>query len=321
MNKRSFIKITVLQLLLGMLLFACATTDTGIESKKEVPESNEAYTGSYEVAPGTDLEISTANGVLYLQTPGQQKVPLQADSGGTFSIPGTDAKVVFEKNESGEINGMVLHQGSNETMARKKVDSTSESETEYIKADRTRADVEVELPAVQSAYENAPNVDENRRAYAKTLFELGNVWQAKEVITPLTTPQSTNLPDLELGARLALLTMDLDKAEILYKRLMELSEKNSELNDKALKGLQLTYFQSNDYTKIRGISFSESEMEESLHFHNFLKKFEGEPYSIEWTSADKTGYMPFLNDITEPGVLPTMKVTVNGHPLEFILDT
>ena len=167
----------------------------------------------------------------------------------------------------------------------------------YEKENRTRADVEEELPAVRKTFENAPDDSEKRRAYAKKLFELGNVWQAKEVITPLATPKTDNLSDLELGAKLALLTMDLDNAEMLYKRLIEISEKDSEFYNKAVKGLQLVYFQSNDYTKIRDITLSESEKEGTLHFDSFLKKFEDEPYVIEWTSADKTGHMLFLNDI------------------------
>jgi len=54
---------------------------------------------------------------------------------------------------------------------------------------------------------------------------------------------------------------------------------------------------------------------------DFLRKFKGEPYGIEWTTADKTARMPFTNDIFEPGVLPYMDVTINGHELSFLLDT
>ena len=83
-------------------------------------EDPEAYVGSYEIAPGVALEITTADGILFLQAPGQQKISLQADPDGTFSIPMAGAKVVFEKNDSGEITGLVLNQSGMETRATKK---------------------------------------------------------------------------------------------------------------------------------------------------------------------------------------------------------
>ena len=76
--------------------------------------------GSYEVAPGAILEISTANGILFLRAPGQHKVPLQADPDGTFSIPLAGAKIVFERDDSGAITGLILDQSGNETRAMQK---------------------------------------------------------------------------------------------------------------------------------------------------------------------------------------------------------
>ena len=53
--------------------------------------------------------------------------------------------------------------------------------------DRTRADVEAELIRVRRAFEAAPDVAETRFAYAHTLYELGDVWEAMEIIAPLAT--------------------------------------------------------------------------------------------------------------------------------------
>ena len=83
-------------------------------------ENAEAYVGSYEVAPGVALEITADGGSLFLQAPGQQKVGLVAADDGTFSIPLAGAKVVFEKDASGAITGLVLDQSGNETRAAKK---------------------------------------------------------------------------------------------------------------------------------------------------------------------------------------------------------
>ena len=78
------------------------------------------YVGSYEVAPGVTLEVTVVNGDLYLQAPGQQKVPLVADMDGTFSIPMADAQIVFERDDTEMITGLVLTQARNQTHATKK---------------------------------------------------------------------------------------------------------------------------------------------------------------------------------------------------------
>ena len=75
--------------------------------------------GSYEVAPGVALEVTTADGDLYLQAPGQQKAPLVADVDGTFSIPMAGAQIVFERDNTEGITGLVLKQAGNQTHATK----------------------------------------------------------------------------------------------------------------------------------------------------------------------------------------------------------
>ena len=66
----------------------------------------DSYVGSYEVALGVMLEVTTLGGDLYLQAPGQQKVPLVADSDGAFSIPMAGAQIVFERDDTGRITGL-----------------------------------------------------------------------------------------------------------------------------------------------------------------------------------------------------------------------
>ena len=86
--------------------------------KVEVADTD-SYVGSYEVAPGVMLEVTTLGGDLYLQVPGQQKAPLVADSDGAFSIPMAGAQVVFERDNTGGITGLVLKQAGNQTHATK----------------------------------------------------------------------------------------------------------------------------------------------------------------------------------------------------------
>ena len=79
----------------------------------------DSYVGSYEVAPGVMLEVTTLGGDLYLQAPGQQKAPLVADTDGAFSILMAGAQIVFERDDTGRITGLVLKQAGNQTHATK----------------------------------------------------------------------------------------------------------------------------------------------------------------------------------------------------------
>ena len=79
----------------------------------------EDYVGGYEVAPGMVLEVTAAEGALLLRAPGQQRVPLSAESGDAFAIPMAGARVVFHRDGEGEITHLVLHQGGGETRAEK----------------------------------------------------------------------------------------------------------------------------------------------------------------------------------------------------------
>jgi len=154
--------------------------------------------------------------------------------------------------------------------------AAQDKEATYKKADRTRADIEKQFPAVQKAFKSSPGTPENRRAYAKVLFELGNIWQANDVIAPFATPSATNLSDLALGAKLALLTMDLKRSEVLFQRLMALSEKGSESNDKAVKGLMLTYYQANQYPKTKVLPIIKKKDKPQLEgFLRALMTFQG----------------------------------------------
>jgi hypothetical protein len=92
-----------------------------------------------------------------------------------------------------------------------------------------RRDLEKELPATEAAFRSAPGHSDSRRAYADLLFRLGNVWEANEVLAPLATVTSANTHDLELGARIALMLCDYNRAEALYKRLLEVGERDSDL--------------------------------------------------------------------------------------------
>ena len=75
------------------------------------------YAGEYEVAPGIRLKVTGDDGVLFLQAPGQQRVPMAAEPDGSFSIKAAGARVEFLRDDAGGVTGLVLHQGGNATRA------------------------------------------------------------------------------------------------------------------------------------------------------------------------------------------------------------
>jgi hypothetical protein len=95
------------------------------------------------------------------------------------------------------------------------------------------------------------------------------------------------------------------------------------LKDAAIRGLALTYYQQNRFDRARSLPSSAPEDEEvgTGSLLAFMQKFEGTPYGIEWQSPDKVAHMPMTNDITAPNGLPEMTLEINGHAVNFLLDT
>lgn len=185
-----------------------------------------------------------------------------------------------------------------------------------------RSDVEEELIQLEEAYQSAPDQDDNRRVYANSLYKLGDMWQANEVIAPLATFSSSNIEDLNLGAELAYLLGDYARAEVLFKRLADITEEDSEAHIKAVDGLVKVYYQTNQYDKAKELTLPSEDQEAKLRtLLIFLQRFEGQPYQIEWATPEKVAHLPITNDFTPDGALPIVKFEINGHPVEFILDT
>jgi hypothetical protein len=188
---------------------------------------------------------------------------------------------------------------------------------------KLRGEVEAERVRVEGAYRAAPNNPPVRRAYAAVLFQLGDVRQAQDVIAPLATPASSDTADLALGARLALLTSDYGRAEALYRRLKGVAPEGSKTRIAALEGLTMVYYQTNQYAKAKRIELPDEETEERGlgNLLTFMKRFEGTPYRIEWSTPEKVAQLPIVNDFTPGGALPIMDLEINGRPVHFILDT
>jgi len=185
---------------------------------------------------------------------------------------------------------------------------------------RLRGDVEAALPSRRQAFEANPESGETRRAYAQVLFKLGDIWEADEVIAPLGTTSSCHAGDLWLAARTTYLLGDYARAVTLNERLLDLADEGSDLHARALRGLTLAHYQTNDFTRARELPAPDT-AEGPASLLTFMQAFEGEPYGIEWTGDEKIAHLPMTNDITQPGALPLVTLEVNGEAVDLILDT
>ena len=282
----------------------------------------ETYVGEYEFAPGVALVVTLEDGDLFAQVAGQVRAPIFAESETKFFYRGVDAQVTFTKDASGAVAGLILHQDGVPDQPAPKVSSELPAATDVveIRGDvALRGDVENELGPIEEAFRSAPDNDDNRRAYADILFRLGNIWQADDVIAPLATVSSSNLDDLRLGARIALMMSDYDRAESLFGRMRDVADADSEAHIQAIQGLVMVYYQSNEYDKARTLGLDGDERRSTLL--TFMERFEGEPYQIEWATPERVAHLPIINDFTRPGALPLMELEINGHTVEFILDS
>lgn len=77
------------------------------------------FVGRYEVAEGLDLVVSIRDGALSIRsTPGGVEVRLWPETGTDFFAKERDAQVTFNRDPSGSVTGLVLHQFRRDTPAR-----------------------------------------------------------------------------------------------------------------------------------------------------------------------------------------------------------
>ncbi|MBO0938542.1 serine hydrolase [Fibrella sp. HMF5335] len=67
--------------------------------------------GEYQLAPSFSITVSRENNRLMAQATGQEKFEIYAQSPTEFYYKVVDAQVSFIKNDKGEVDGLMLHQG------------------------------------------------------------------------------------------------------------------------------------------------------------------------------------------------------------------
>ncbi|MFC5581222.1 DUF3471 domain-containing protein [Rhodanobacter terrae] len=70
----------------------------------------DAYVGQYMPAPGVEFAITIDHGQLYAQLTGQAAYPVYATAADHFFYTVVDARLDFERDASGKVDALVLHQ-------------------------------------------------------------------------------------------------------------------------------------------------------------------------------------------------------------------
>lgn len=79
----------------------------------------QSYVGVYEIAPDFSLTITREGNRLFLQATGQDKFELFAEKENEFFLKVVVASLIFVKDANGAVTGVVLHQDSQKTPAKK----------------------------------------------------------------------------------------------------------------------------------------------------------------------------------------------------------
>jgi CubicO group peptidase (beta-lactamase class C family) len=79
----------------------------------------QAYVGRYSLSPAFAIDITAANGILRVQATGQSQLGMRPVSPDRFAIVGVPAEISFERDGSGRVVALVLHQnGANQRAPR-----------------------------------------------------------------------------------------------------------------------------------------------------------------------------------------------------------
>lgn len=77
------------------------------------------YVGTYQLAPNFSLDVTLANGALYVHPTGQPTFQLWPESETEFFLKEVDAQLTFVRDSLGGVTGAVLHQNGRDMPARK----------------------------------------------------------------------------------------------------------------------------------------------------------------------------------------------------------
>jgi CubicO group peptidase (beta-lactamase class C family) len=94
--------------------------------RKEItltPEQLKPFVGRYSLTPEVNVDITLEGNQLQTQLTGQPKFPLFGESPTSFFLKVVEAEVKFEKDASGKVIQLTIHQGGRDTVAKKVSDT------------------------------------------------------------------------------------------------------------------------------------------------------------------------------------------------------
>ncbi|UWD48586.1 aspartyl protease family protein [Clostridioides difficile] len=177
----------------------------------------------------------------------------------------------------------------------------------------TRVSYEKQAEELKAKYEKNQKDEALRLEYAQTLFKLGDITEAQEVLKPLLDSKKPSGDAIYLSARIEYLNGNYTQAEKLCNTLIE--EYPDKFKEKAEDELALIYYQTNQYQKADKLSSTEGKVNNAIL--EMMKSFEDKnPNQIDWNGKDET-VIPFVT--TEP--LPVIPVEINGRRINAIIDS
>ncbi|NBD37546.1 MAG: DUF3471 domain-containing protein, partial [Verrucomicrobia bacterium] len=92
-----------------------------VETSLLLPEGvAQQYEGTYQLAPGADIKVTAKDRQLIVQLTGQQAIPVLPDGKDAFAYDVVEARIVFNRDEEGEVKSLTLFQNGREMKAPRK---------------------------------------------------------------------------------------------------------------------------------------------------------------------------------------------------------
>lgn len=83
-------------------------------------ETLREYAGEYPLAPQFVLTVTETTGALFVQATGQGKAPVFASAKDEFFYKIVNARITFQRDATGKVDGLILHQNRRDMPAKKK---------------------------------------------------------------------------------------------------------------------------------------------------------------------------------------------------------
>ena len=216
---------------------------------------------------------------------------------------------------TGSGNANAEKPADSETAATSAPDPASEQPETTVEAETlgyTRIDLEADLADAKQRYDANPDDSGAVYEYAQLLYQNADFEAARTILDPLLQEESPAPEIVYTAANVEYVLGNYAKAEELYRYLVQ--NHNEDMGLAAEAGLQMVYYQTNEYSKASGL-FAGQDFENS--FLDMMKAFgDDTPYEMDWHGQEEA-IVPFV--VGDP--LPVVPIEINGVRLNAVIDT